>query len=528
MSNIDINGQSTQQQYSNNNNNNNANNANANNANANNANANNANANNNNANNNNANNNNNGSTNPNNNSNSTNSNNNSNSNNGDKSILQQVATQERRIAELNKSLADRNQTLAKFQTEKKSEMEALMSAKKEEDYQALKTQYEELNQQKDGGVSGTMEARNMEGFHEQWTVQAHELQKKPEKDPIFTAFTVNLEGSLVITVGGGGCMDTNWKKWNTATGNLLMTGPRHDRTDGCDCSDQTDTSLWPKVAHVVSVTAVVFSPKENCFATGDRFGAVITWNTTTGRPMLRMRNANSNGWVDALSYSSNGKKLASGSTQSVCLWDAETGVFLRVFRMNPNTLLTSLHFSVPPIDPDHLVIHHGSSYETWIAETAVLVRTQHAYRFVVLSPDGRTMATTDRLARQPPTLDENTQLVRLIDTDTGQDRTQLRLEGPGRRFGKVAFSPDSKRVAALVSQDASEHSCRVYDSSTGAELHKIILTGRMDEFTMTWSHNIVWETQRNTAFAMGYHERLGVNSWIIKLDPGVIRMILDQ
>jgi hypothetical protein len=215
MSNIDMNGQSTQQQYSNNNNNNannnnannnnannaNANNANASNANANNANASNANANNanaNNANNNNANNNNNG---------STNSNNNSNSNNGDKSILQQVATQERRIAELNKSLADRNQTLAKFQTEKKSEMEALMSgmrqwignldvkneghkdefekglqrlvdtssfdngvwnvmvsasacaAKKEEDYQALKTQYEELNQQKDGGIFGNADAR---------------------------------------------------------------------------------------------------------------------------------------------------------------------------------------------------------------------------------------------------------------------------------------------------------------------------------------------------------------------------------
>ena len=226
MSNIDMNGQSTQQQYSNNNNNNannnnannnnannaNANNANASNANASNANANNANANNNNANNanannNNANNNNNGSTNPNNNSNSTNPNNNSNSNNGDKSILQQVATQERRIAELNKSLADRNQTLAKFQTEKKSEMEALMSgmrqwignldvkneghkdefekglqrlvdtssfdngvwnvmvsasacaAKKEEDYQALKTQYEELNQQKDGGIFGNADAR---------------------------------------------------------------------------------------------------------------------------------------------------------------------------------------------------------------------------------------------------------------------------------------------------------------------------------------------------------------------------------
>ncbi|KAJ1464190.1 hypothetical protein T484DRAFT_3647067, partial [Baffinella frigidus] len=118
-----------------------------------------------------------------------------------KSILQQVASQEKRIVELNKTLNDRNQTLAKFQTEKKTEMEALMAgmkqwignldvkneghkdefekglqrlvdtssfdngvwqvmvsasacaAKKEEDYQALKIQFEELNQQKVEGCS---------------------------------------------------------------------------------------------------------------------------------------------------------------------------------------------------------------------------------------------------------------------------------------------------------------------------------------------------------------------------------------
>jgi uncharacterized coiled-coil protein SlyX len=139
--------------------------------------------------------------------NANNANNSTNSGGESKSILQQVASQEKRIVELNKTLNDRNQTLAKFQTEKKTEMEALMAgmkqwignldvkneghkdefekglqrlvdtssfdngvwqvmvsasacaAKKEEDYQALKIQFEELNQQKSGGVFNNADER---------------------------------------------------------------------------------------------------------------------------------------------------------------------------------------------------------------------------------------------------------------------------------------------------------------------------------------------------------------------------------
>jgi uncharacterized coiled-coil protein SlyX len=141
------------------------------------------------------------------NSNNSNANNSNNSSGDNKSILQQVASQEKRIIELNKALTDRNQTLQKFQTEKKTEMEALMSgmrqwisnldvkneghkeefekglqrlvdtssfdngvwqvmvsasacaAKKETDYQALKIQFEELNQQKSGGVFSNADER---------------------------------------------------------------------------------------------------------------------------------------------------------------------------------------------------------------------------------------------------------------------------------------------------------------------------------------------------------------------------------
>ena len=123
------------------------------------------------------------------------------------SLVQQVAAQEKRIAELTNSLGDRNQQLQKFQSEKKAEMEALMTgmkswisnldvksdshkaeftkglerlvdtssfdngvwqvmtcasasaAKQEEQYQTLKTQYDELQQRSQGGVFGNTDHR---------------------------------------------------------------------------------------------------------------------------------------------------------------------------------------------------------------------------------------------------------------------------------------------------------------------------------------------------------------------------------
>jgi DNA helicase IV len=121
--------------------------------------------------------------------------------------MQQVATQERQITELKQQLQERNQRLDKFQTAKKAEMEAMMSGmrdwiknlelknenyradfekglqrlvdnsaddngvwqvmceasasatKKEEQYQVLKQQYDELKQRSNGGEFGTSDAR---------------------------------------------------------------------------------------------------------------------------------------------------------------------------------------------------------------------------------------------------------------------------------------------------------------------------------------------------------------------------------
>jgi hypothetical protein len=123
------------------------------------------------------------------------------------SIMQQVASQERKITELQQMLEERNQRLVKFQSAKKAEMEAMLTgmrewitnldlknenyradfekglqrlvdtsaddngvwqvmceasasaSKKEEQYQTLKLQYDELKQKTQGGEYGNSDAR---------------------------------------------------------------------------------------------------------------------------------------------------------------------------------------------------------------------------------------------------------------------------------------------------------------------------------------------------------------------------------
>jgi len=67
----------------------------------------------------------------------------------------------------------------------------------------------------------------------------------------------------------------------------------------------------------------------------------------------------------------------------------------------------------------------------------------------------------------------------------------------------------------------------VWDSSTGALLRTIAL-GRVVVTSVSWGRDWVQDTQKEVAFAMGQHPRLGELSRVLALDAGVVRMILDR
>jgi WD40 repeat protein len=353
-----------------------------------------------------------------------------------------------------------------------------------------------------------------------WSVQAHHIPQMPDIRQTFMAVAADRRGSAVVSIGGD---DTSWKMWDTTTGNLSMTGAAHDFTGICDCTDQIVSSMCPKLAHVGSLSAVVFSQLGYRFATGDRFGVVITWDATTGEALLMMSNESNTAVCSMLSFSSDGEKMASGSVdRRVFVWDTTTGGLLRTFGPS-NWPMTSLHFLPPPANPDLLVVHKTYTYSVWNTESGGVMDTRDAYDFLVISPDGRTYATHPRAHLLIP----NRAVVRLINPDTGVDRARLELHG-SRVFGKVAFSPDSSKIATLICTPGLMHSCRVWSSSTGTLTKIIHLAGPQNNYSMLWSRSFPRETQRAMAFAMGNNPRLGIGSRVLALDPGVVQMIISM
>ena len=73
---------------------------------------------------------------------------------------------------------------------------------------------------------------------------------------------------------------------------------------------------------------------------------------------------------------------------------------------------------------------------------------------------------------------------------------------------------------------SDDNTCRVWDSSTGALLYFLEVGSQID--TISAGRDWVRDTLGGVAFAMGHHPRLGAGSWVLELEAGVVRMILNH
>ena len=153
----------------------------------------------------------------------------------------------------------------------------------------------------------------------------------------------------------------------------------------------------------------------------------------------------------------------------------------------------------------------GESVKQWDVDTGQLYKTSAERRFCQFSPDGRTTAT----ASNPDLLD-----VLLLDAESGELR--LRMVGHQNWVKYISWWPDGSKLAS----SSDDHTCKVWDSSTGALLRTIQLEGHC--CSLSWGRDWVQDTQRAMAFAMGHHPRLGGGSRGLELDVGVVRMIVDR
>lgn len=155
-----------------------------------------------------------------------------------------------------------------------------------------------------------------------------------------------------------------------------------------------------------------FSPDGGTLATGQQFGPVTLWDTTTGQPRIILQQKETTTCdAIAVAFSSNGKLLAAGNSEGIKrLWNVETGQ-LKVSFKGHTEGIRSVAFS-----PD---------VKTWVSGSG------------------------DKTAR-------------LWDVVTGQEL--LTLKGHKFPVHLVAFAPDSKRIAT-----ASHNEVKLWLAATEPE-----------------------------------------------------------
>lgn len=192
------------------------------------------------------------------------------------------------------------------------------------------------------------------------------------------------------------------------------------------------------VGHTDYVSSVTFSPDGKMLASGSYDGTIRLWDASTGKTLGDPLIGHKDG-VNCGAFSPDGKLLASGSYDTtVILWDVSTGRAIRRLAAH-SALVNSVVFN-----PDGKTLVSASNDATiifWdIASGKAInhITTDHtsAIESVVFSPDGKMLASGGA-----------DKTIMLWDVATGKAIRQP-LRGHRNYVNSVAFSPDGKTLAS--------------------------------------------------------------------------------
>ena len=234
-------------------------------------------------------------------------------------------------------------------------------------------------------------------------------------------------------------------------------------------------------SHAGWVTGVAFSSDGRRLASGSWDQTVKFWDVPTGQELSAVGGKMKE--VQAVAFSRDGHWLAAeNSSDTVTVWDATTGQEIHTLPSNKplgvpgSNWVYSIAFS-----PDGRWLASGVDDKTvrlWDVATGRMIRDLTGLRrsvmYAAFSPDGRWLASGDD--------DKN---IRIWDAATGQE---MRLfSGHKKAIYAVAFSPDGRWLASA----SADKTVKLWDVAAGREVHT--LTGHANIVTsLAFSPNGRW------------------------------------
>jgi WD40 repeat protein/uncharacterized caspase-like protein len=260
-----------------------------------------------------------------------------------------------------------------------------------------------------------------------------------------------------------------------------------------------------QTGHTSGILSVAFSPDQKLLATSSADNTIKLWDVASESQIRSLQ-----GFALSLAFSPDGKLLAAASGRTVQLWDVASGVVVRS--------MPSAGFSIA-LSPNGklLAAADGKNIKLWNTETGVLSASLEGHTervislsfgsdgsFLVSGSEDKTVRVWNVASRSQTRLFEHSsavmgvalspdrkllaavtsKMIYLWDLSTATELKQL--ESATAWFNAIAFSPDSRLLAAASLVKKASGGIRLWDVATG--VHTDLVSDSPDMLaTIAWS-----------------------------------------